>query len=136
MIVLTRISAPPYVRNVIDDFGELAHKVFIPLMPQIYEELHRRVNEFVNDPTQCFDDDRNFPQRSVLGGQYYIGSEQYEGDSADGPFRLRIMVRCLERPRLGQNREGLDYLGLETIVYVNDRGGTFVFDDGFNTSSI
>jgi hypothetical protein len=89
MMVMTRVSAPAYVRNVIDsanEFGESARRIFTPLLPQIYDELHQRVNEFVNDPSQCFDDDRSFPQRSVLDGHYYVGSELYEGDSADGPF--------------------------------------------------
>jgi hypothetical protein len=144
MISMTRVPipdwAPSHARHVtktIGDLGAAAKATIAPLLPQIYEELDRRVNEFVNDPDQCFHDSDDFPEQCKLDGRYYLGSESFEGNSKDGFFRLWLEVRCSEKHwHPNQEREGYDYLGLEAIVTV-DRNGTVVeFEEGFNTSSI
>jgi len=144
MITMTRIPAPvwapPHARHVskaIGDLGAAAKATIAPLLPQIYEELDRRVNEFANDPDQCFQDSDDFPEQRKLDGRYYIGSESFEGNTGDDFFCLWLDVRCSEKPRHpSQERDGDDYLGLEAIVTVDRDGASFEFDEGFNTSSI
>ena len=55
--------------------GDAAKAVISPLLPQIYDELDRLVNEFANDPGQCFESPDDFPVQAKLAGQYYLGSE-------------------------------------------------------------
>ena len=145
MIVMRQITtpywAPPYARHVVERVGdesEKAMKVIAPLLLGIYEELDRRVNEFANDPDKCFlTTSDGFPRQSELSGQYYVGSETYEGDSDQSFFRLWVFLRCLEKEwRSDPGVEGYDYLGLEAIVTVSKDGRTIEFDPGFNTSSI
>jgi hypothetical protein len=143
MITMTRIPppawAPPYAQHVtgtMGDLGEQARAAITPLLPQIYEELHRRVNEFVNDPDQCFDDEENFPARGALNGRYYIEGESHEGNSRENCFRLWVQVRCLEKSDDAGAEQGQDYLGLEAIVTVERDGSGFEFDEGFNTSCV
>jgi hypothetical protein len=144
MITMTRIPvpdwAPSHARHVTKTIGELgaaAKATIAPLMPRIYQELDRRVNEFANDPDQCFQDSDHFPEQRKLDGRYYVGSESFEGNTGDEFFRVWLEVRCSEKPwHPNQQREGYDYLGLEAIVTVDRDGASFEFDDGFNTSSI
>jgi hypothetical protein len=141
---MTRIDvpewAPAHARNALKlegKYGQAAKDIFLPFLPNIYEELDRRVNEFANDPDQCFDTTEDFPQQSKLDGRYYFGSQVFEGDSADGPYRLWLIVRCLEKPwHPSQERDGYDYLQLEAIVTVEGRGAEPEFEEGFNTSSV
>jgi|SRR5688572_19950157 hypothetical protein len=98
--------------------------------------LHRRVNEFANDPDQCFDDEENFPAQGALNGRYYIEGECHEGNSRENCFRLWVQVRCLEKSDDAGAEEGQDYLGLEAIVTVERDGSGFEFDEGLTTSSI
>jgi hypothetical protein len=143
MVAMTQISVPAWapthaqhVRASHGDLGEQARQVIAPLLAQIYAELGRRVNEFVSDPEQCFlDESEGFPVQGRLNGQYYIGSETFEGHSANQHFRLWLEVRCLEKT-WHPNQEQEDHLGLEALVTVDRLGTAFTFDDGFNTSSI
>jgi hypothetical protein len=135
--------APAYARHVISVDGEAgarAREVGETLRAAIAAELDRRVNEFANDPEQCFlEGASGFPLRDHLAGTYYIGSERYEaaGGPGDFPHRLWIEVRCLEIPRHpNQESSGCDYLALEAIVDLSDDGTRFRFDEGFNTSVI
>lgn len=132
--------APRHARHVTTtkgDLGETAKVSISPLLPEIYNELERRVNAFANDSEQCFCEADAFPFRDRLDGKYYIGSECFEGNSEDDSFRLWVQVRCSEKPwHPNQIRDGYDYLGLEAIVTVERDGSNFTFDEGFNTSSI
>jgi hypothetical protein len=144
MMTMKRIPvpawAPPHARHVVHlsgDLGGVARDAITPLLPRIYAELDRRVNQFVNDPDQCFNGPDTFPVRDNLDGRYYFGSETYEGHAANDFFRYWVDVRCLEKPRHpNQEREGYDNLGLEAIVTVDRDGIGFGFEDNFNTSSI
>ena len=85
MISMTRIPvpdwAPSHARHLaktIGGLGDAAKATIAPLMPQIYEELGRRVHEFANDPDQCFPDSDDFPEQRKLDGRYYLGSESFE----------------------------------------------------------
>lgn len=142
---MTHIPVPAWApthaqheRRIRGDLGEQARAVFAPLMSQIYAELDRRITEFANDPDQCFmHESKDFPVQERLDGRYYLGAETYEGYVADQFFRLRVEVRCLEKPwHPNQERVGYDYLGLEAFITLNRDGTTFEFDEGFNTSSI
>jgi hypothetical protein len=141
MITMTRIpppaSTPAYARHVVTgegDQGEQAKAAIAPFLPGIYEELHRRVNDFANDRDQCFEDE-DFPSQSDLDGCYYIGSERYEGNSTDKFFRVWLEVRCLAKSA-HPSEEATDYLGLEAIVTVPRDGSRYEFDEGFNTSCL
>jgi hypothetical protein len=144
MITMTRIPvpawAPSHARHItmtMGDLGAAAKEIVSPLLPQIYDELNRRVNEFANDPDQCFSNADTFPEQCRLDGRYYIGSECFEGNSSDKFFRVWLEVRCSEKPwHPNQEREGYDYLGLEAIVTVDRDGSKFEFDEGFNTRCI
>lgn len=144
MLLMTRIPvpdwAPAHARHIVatmGDLGDNAQRIVTPLLDSIYEELDRRVNEFANDPRQCFHNSNDFPEQQKLDGNYYIGSECFEGNSEDDFFSLWLVVRCSEKPwNPNQTRKGYDYLGLEAIVTVDRDGTSFEFDDGFNMSSI
>lgn len=139
MLKMTRIDpphwAPDYARNVIDylgDDGEASQCAFEPLLTQIHASLDERINAFVNDPRQCFGDDEQFPSRSQLSGDYYIGSQTFEGYRDDGDYQLWIQIRCLG---LG-GHEQADYLGLEVICSFTPATGELMIEEGFNTSVI
>ena len=99
-----------------------------------------RVNEFVNDPEQCYADEKVFPSVTRLDGTYYIESEYYTVETTNAGTswcRLWIRVRCPEKPWHQYHESyGYYYLGLEATVNVNPQTGEWVFDDGFCTSVI
>ena len=135
--------APDYARHVIEvegSPGEHARNLASPWLAEIFGELDRRVNDFANDPEQCFTSDSEcFPVRDRLAGTYYIGEERYAGDEgAPGPsYGLSILVRCLEKYwHPNQVRFGYDYLGLEAFVNLKPDGTGYEFDEGFHTSVI
>ena len=146
-IQMTRIDppdwAPEYARHVVKTegpLGERAKELAPPWLADIVEELDIRMNEFANDPEQCFlNESEGFPLRERLAGTYYIGSESYEGsnDGSSSSYRLWLFLRCLEKYwHPNQEQFGCDYLGLEAIVTLRPDGTGYEFDEGFNTSSI
>lgn len=139
MLKMTRIDpphwAPDYARHVTDylgDDGEASQRAFEPLLAQIHASLDAQINAFVNDPRQCFGDEEQFPSRSQLSGEYYIGSQTFEGYRDDGDYQLWIQIRCLEQ---GQHEQA-DYLGLEVICSFTPATGELLIEEGFNTSVI
>lgn len=144
---MTRIEtppwAPPHARHVVDvedGEGERAKALAAPHLAAIWTELHRQIEMHVNDPDRCFlDEAEGFPVRERLDGNYYIGSETYEGE--EGPAgttcRLWLFARCLEHEWTpNQRQSGYDYLGLEAIVTIAADGSGFEFDDGLTSSVI
>jgi hypothetical protein len=135
--------APDYAQHVVEVDGlpgERARSLAAPWLAEIFVELDRRVNDFANDPLQCFTRELDgFPVRDRLAGTYYIGEERYAGEEgASGQsYRLSIFVRCLEKYwHPNQERFGYDYLGLEALVNLKTDGTGYEFDEGFNTSVI
>jgi hypothetical protein len=145
MILMKRVPVPdwafPHARHITEiegDLGQVARERISPLLPKIYDELDRRVNEFANNPDQCFIEPDTFPVQEQLDGTYYIGAETFEGNSGEDFFTVSIRVRCAAKPgpSRGVRQEKFDYLGLDALVTTDQDGTHFEFDVGFGTSSI
>jgi hypothetical protein len=143
MLKMKRIPTPVWARKFKIEFenteaGE-AFFAFAPRFEEVLKFLHDQVEIFVNDPEQTFpDEDGSFPTQSALSGEYYLSDIHYDStDSKDkrAYFGMSIMVHCVGK-REFENQTDLNYLGLETHVYIWRDTGELGFDEGFNTSSI
>ena len=142
--------APRHARHVVDLDGadpEAAREAFSQYREQILEELHRRLEQFVNDPELCSSDPRvaspgsevePFPLRGRLAGTYYIGSETYCDctDRSDRPsYDLVVFFRLQEVP-WAPGQVDCDYLGLEARAYLWLPQRQLELDEGFASSVI
>lgn len=132
--------APIHARGAVtieEDGGREAFEAFAPFADSIWQKVHARIEEFVNDPEQTFQDDQMFPQQSLLNGTYYVGWETYR-KAQDGEKRWfylwEIECRLTEKPSV-ENQQEFDYLGLSEAVMLYIDINEVIFG-GFNTSSI
>lgn len=101
-------------------------------------QLHRAaliasVQSAVEQWLRDVDENALFPNRAKLTGSFYVGDELYERGE-EGNIRISIFCRCLERPKLGTDRED-DYLGLEVWLNYVEGSATFEVSD-IDSSSI
>lgn len=127
MFPMRRIPTPEWSRNVtvtVDkDFGEEEYQAVCTHRQETLAAVQRAVEQYVNDDLALGTDEKFFPERSKMTGEYYISDEgysttdiQYHSNKppshTEKRYRFSLMARCLEKPWHGEQTD-FDYLGLE-----------------------
>lgn len=119
MIHMRRISAGSRpVTNEFEKGGEDALRAFSGVIDPVMQLVHDAVEDYVNG-SLTFDSSENyqFPVRSRLAGEYYIGEFIYGKDLIEGRdvYWCSVMARCTGQTLPG-SAETSDYLGLDVVI--------------------
>jgi hypothetical protein len=110
------------------------HKDYDAALRLVQEEVEKYVND--DDLTGATEEDREFPARSQMTGEYYLGYEMYEAREFNGRgcYCYVVQACCLEK-KWAPKQKTFDYLGLEVRINLwKDTGKMEV--DGVNHSVI
>jgi len=83
------------------------------------------VNEYINNDDLAYDAWEEFPSRSRLTGEYYLGNQYYAMEPGNDHCFASSMACCQEKLWY-PNQIGQDYLGLDVDVEFDTATGMMI----------